>query len=114
MENNIELNEIITNNHMHDNIDNKEETNKSSPDFSLTNSPMKKRLKLIDLAGDLDNIAPSYYNNIEEYEKKGYDLLEKSTSKNMFMLLIRNIKAATPVNWIFILFFSCVLTSKKI
>lgn len=104
MDKNIELEETITN---------QVNSNGNSPDFSITNSPMRKRLKLIDLSGDLDNISPSYYNNVETNDKNSYDLLEKSTALNMFMLLIKNIKAAAFVHWLFILLFSCVLTSKN-
>ena len=50
--------------------------------------------------------------NSMDYDKENFDLLEKSTAQSMFMLLVRNIQMANPINLIFILSFSFVLTSK--
>lgn len=81
--------------------------------ISPPNSIQKHRLRLTDVAGDLDNLTNNHLRNrFADQEPTKTDWLEASSSKSIIKLIAYYLKMTNPIEWAFILFFSAVITGK--
>ena len=61
---------------------------------------------------NLDELSTDYIDALNTTSRlHDIDYLEKSTSSNIFQTISKYIKMTNPREWVFILFFSCIITS---